>query len=82
MSQGCNGRAYDPCCPEAVRCQDSSVACAAFWMISRAVACSSLSSALKYVKVAVSMTSDSQELLREKACRDCVTDHVFAAWLR
>ena len=45
-------------------------------MKSCAVACSSLSTALRFVEVAV-----SQELLREKACQDCVTDHAMYARL-
>ena len=67
----------EPCCAETVCCQNSSGACAAFWLNSGAVACSSLSIALGYVEVAVSTTSDRrlEEPFREKACQDCVTDH-------
>ena len=79
MSQGCDGQASDS---GALLHRDSVlprlVRCAAFWMNSRAVACSSLSSALRYVAVAVSMTSErrvSRSCSGEKACEDCVTDH-------
>ena len=60
MSKGYDGRACDS---RALLPRDSvllrlSAACAAFWMNSRAVACTSLSSALREMEVAVSMTSD------------------------
>ena len=68
-----------PCCFETVCCQDSSAACAAFWMNRRAVACSSLSNALRWVELAVSMASERGVSRRERACQDCVTDHALDA---